>query len=94
MMILPYPLVLVLIFTGYFMPVLLLVFLALPTFRKLYPALLKPKPAQCPPDFPQGQGGWPLYFAPIAFVNNRAFGKYFVLGLILDILVRLVWKAL
>lgn len=94
MMILPYLLVLALILTGYFTPVLLLVFLALPTFRKLYPALLKPKPEQCPPDFPQGQGGWPLYFAPIAFVNNRAFGRYFVLGLILDILVRLVWKAL
>ncbi len=94
MMILPYLLVLALILVGYFTPVLLLVFLALPTFRKLYPALLKPKPVQCPPGFPQGQGGWPLYFAPISFVNNRAFGKYFLLGLMLDIFVGWAWKAL
>lgn len=91
MMILPYLLVLILILTGYFTPALALVILALPTFRKLYPAFLKPKPEACPPDFPQGQGGWPLYFAPIAFVNNRAFGTYFLLGVILDSLVR--WLA-
>ena len=35
-----------------------------------------------------GQGGWPLYFAPMAFWYNRSFGTYFVLSLILDILVR------
>lgn len=91
MMILPYLLVLALILTGYFTPILLIVFLSLPQFLKLYPALLAPKPATCPPDFPQGQGGWPLYFAPISFVNNRTFGTYFLAGLLLDTLIRSLW---
>jgi hypothetical protein len=44
------------------------------------------------PDFPDGQGGWPLYFAPLAFINNRAFGMRFLIGVILDVGLRL-WPA-
>lgn len=88
MMVLPYPLVLYLIAARYFTPVLLLVFLATPTLLKLYPQFLQPKPETCPEGFPQGQGGWPLYFAPQAFVNNRAFGMWFMLGLVLDVILR------
>ena len=90
MMILPY------LFTGYliaikfFTPVMLVVLLALPTFFQVYPALLKPKPETRPENFPDGQGGWPLYFAPLAFGNNRAFGVWFLLGLILDVTLRLL----
>jgi len=89
MMILPY------LFTGYliaikfFTPVMVIVLFALPTFLKVYPALLKPKPAERPPDFPDGQGGWPLYFAPLGFWNNRSFGSLFVLGLLVDVLLRI-----
>ncbi len=88
MMILPYLLVVVLIATRYFTPVLLLVFLAVPTFLKLYPQFLKPRPETRPEGFPEGEGGWPLYFAPQAFLNNRAFGTWFMLGLILDVILR------
>ncbi len=84
MMILSYLLVGGMVVAGVFTPVMLAVVLALPTFRKLYPMMLRPKPETCPPGFPQGQGGWPLYFAPIAFVNNRAFGTWFLLGLLVD----------
>jgi 1,4-dihydroxy-2-naphthoate polyprenyltransferase len=90
MMILPYFVVAALIITHYFTPVLLLVFLAVPTFLKLYPQFLKPRPETRPEGFPEGEGGWPLYFAPQAFVNNRAFGMWFMLGLILDVILRLV----
>jgi 1,4-dihydroxy-2-naphthoate octaprenyltransferase len=83
-------LVLYLIAIKYFTPVLLLVFLAVPTFLKLYPQFLKPKPETRPEGFPDGQGGWPLYFCPQGFVNNRAFGMWFMLGLILDVVLRLV----
>jgi 1,4-dihydroxy-2-naphthoate octaprenyltransferase len=69
---------------------MLLLFAALPTFLKSYPPLLNPKPDVRPDGFPEGQGGWPLYFAPIGFVNNRAFGMYFLLGLILDVALRLI----
>jgi len=91
MMVLPYLLVVVLIITRYFTPVLLLVFIAVPTFLKLYPQFLKPKPETRPEGFPDGQGGWPLFFAPQAFINNRAFGMWFMLSMILDIILRLLF---
>ncbi len=90
-MALPYLLVLVLILTHYFTPVLLLVFLAIPTFLKMYPQFLKPKPETRPEGFPDGQGGWPLFFAPQAFINTRAVGTWFMLGLVLDVIVRIIF---
>jgi len=88
MMVLPYLVVLFLIVTKYFTPTMVLVGLAIPTFLKLYPQLIKPRPDQKPEGFPEGQGGWPLYFAPQAFVNNRAFGMWFMIGLVLDVVIR------
>jgi 1,4-dihydroxy-2-naphthoate octaprenyltransferase len=93
MMILPYILVLVLILTGYFTPVMALVALAIPTLVKIYPNYLKPRPETRPEGFPDGQGGWPLYFAPQSFINNRAFGLWFLLGLILDVILKLVFPS-
>jgi 1,4-dihydroxy-2-naphthoate octaprenyltransferase len=90
MMVLPYFIVVGLIAARYFTPVMLIVFVAVPQFLKIYPQFLKPKPETRPEGFPDGQGGWPLYFAPQAFVNNRAFGMWFMLGLILDVILRLV----
>jgi 1,4-dihydroxy-2-naphthoate octaprenyltransferase len=96
MMVLPYAFIIILIVNKYFTPVMLLVVMALPTLLKLYPQFLKPRPEQKPEGFPEGQGGWPLYFAPQAFVNNRAFGMWFMIGLILDVVIRvafpLFWK--
>lgn len=91
MMLVSYLIVIGLIALHYFTPVLLVVFLALPQFLKIYPQFLKPKPEACPEGFPEGQGGWPLYFAPQAFVNNRAFGMWFMLGLIADLILRLAF---
>ncbi len=96
MMILPYLLTGYLIAIKFFTPIMLVVLLALPTLRTIYPAFLKPKPAERPADFPDGQGGWPLYFAPLAFGNNRSFGLYFMLGLLVDVFLRvfmpLFWR--
>ncbi|HNB42410.1 MAG TPA: hypothetical protein PLG52_12970, partial [Anaerolineales bacterium] len=58
--------------------------------RESLPPLTKPKPETRPEGFPEGQGGWPLYFAPIGFRNNRAFGSLFMLGLLLDVAIRLI----
>jgi 1,4-dihydroxy-2-naphthoate octaprenyltransferase len=90
MMILPYIITAILIIMKFFTPVMAIVALAIPTFLKTYPTLLKPKPEARPADFPDGQGGWPLYFAPLAFINNRAFGLWFLVGLILDVTLRLI----
>lgn len=90
MMVAPYLLVIYLIAVRYFTPLMLVVFVAVPQFLKIYPQFLKPKPETRPEGFPEGQGGWPLYFAPQAFVNNRAFGMWFMLGLIADVILRLL----
>lgn len=93
MMILPYFFIGYLVFTKFFTPVMAIVFFALPTLFKVYPALLKPKPDKRPTDFPDGQGGWPLYFAPLEFWNNRSFGTLFMLGLLIDVLLRIFLPA-
>lgn len=90
MMIIPYFVAIYLVVIRYCTPVMLIVFLAVPQFLKIYPQFLKPRPETRPEGFPEGQGGWPLYFAPQAFVNNRAFGMWFMLGLILDVILRVV----
>ena len=89
MLIFPYILTLVLIAAKYFTPVMLIVLFALPSFLRTYPMFLKPRPDTRPEGFPDGQGGWPLYFAPLGFANNRSFGGLFMLGLLIDVLLRL-----
>ncbi len=90
MMILPYIFTGYLIATKFFTPVMLIVLFALPALRESLAPLTKPKPDTRPEGFPDGQGGWPLYFAPIGFRNNRAFGSLFMLGLLLDVALRLL----
>lgn len=86
MMILPYFLTAYLIVTRFFTPVMAIVVLAIPSFLKIYPIFLKPKPEKAP----EGQPGWPLYFVGYAFYNNRRFGMLFMLGLLLDVALRLI----
>ncbi len=89
MMILPYLITVYLVAARFFTPVLLIVFLALPAFLKIYPVFLKPKP-ETPPE---GQIGWPLYFVGYAFYNNRKFGSLFMFGLLADVLIRIFLPA-
>ena len=56
MMIAPYLFTLYLIAAKFFTPVMLIVFLALPTFLQIYPKFLNPNPQTRP----EGQIGWPL----------------------------------
>ncbi len=86
MMVAPYLFTLYLILAKFFTPVMLIVFLALPTFLQIYPFFLKPKPTTPP----EGQIGWPLYFVGYAFVNNRKFGSLFMLGLLIDVFLRVI----
>jgi 1,4-dihydroxy-2-naphthoate polyprenyltransferase len=86
MMIAPYLITLYLVFARFFTPVMLIVFLALPSFLKIYPVFLKPKPDTRP----EGSRGWPLYFVGYAFYNNRTFGSLFMFGLLLDVALRLM----
>lgn len=93
MMVLPYFLATYLITTKYFTPLILIILLATPRLRQVLPTFLKPKPTERPENFSEGQGGWPLYFAPLSFWYNRTFGTYFVLGLLADVLIRFFLPA-
>ena len=93
MMIVPYSLLAYLVATRYFTPLILITFIAIPRLLQVLLAFLKAKPAARPQNFPEGQGGWPLYFAPLAFGYNRSFGTLFVLGLIVDVFSRILLPA-
>lgn len=84
-----------LVITGFFHPVMLIVwitFLGIPKLRAKIPVMnliktfSKPRPAEAPP----GWKAWPLYFVSIAFVQNQRFGIIFVLGLIIQTVLKLV----
>lgn len=81
MLLLQYALVAYLVITGFFTPVLLLVFLAIPTLLQVLPLFQKPKPEQKPADYPDV---WPNYFVAAAFVHNRRYGIMFLSGLMLN----------
>ena len=89
MMFLSYFLLTYLVTTKYFTPLVLVTLFALPRLRQVLPAFLKPKPEERPANFPEGQGGWPLYFAPLAFWYNRSFGALLALSLVADVLIRI-----
>ena len=63
----------------------LVVFLALRTLRKIFPMFLAPKPDEKPAGFPDV---WPNYFVAAAFVHNRDFGIWFMLGLIINAILK------
>lgn len=86
MTILQYLLVFYLVLTGFFTPAMLVVVLAYPTLRTAIAAYRKLKPETRPADYPEY--AWPLWFVSFAFVHNRRFGLLFLLGLIVDALLR------
>jgi len=71
---------------GFFTPVMLVVLLAVPTFRQVQPMFRNPRPLEKPADFPDV---WPNYFVAAAFVHNRRFGILYLLGLVLDTVLKL-----
>ncbi|MGB8646802.1 MAG: prenyltransferase [Anaerolineae bacterium] len=75
---------------GLFMPSVVLVLLAIPSLRQIWPIFNLPKPKEKPAYDPI----WPLYFVGLAFVHNRNFGGLYLVGILLDIALRaFVFKA-
>jgi 1,4-dihydroxy-2-naphthoate octaprenyltransferase len=81
-----YLLVLYLVVTGFFSPVMLIVVLALYPFVYMVAAYTKPRPAERPEEYPADI--WPLWFVAVAFWHTRNFGLLFVLGLLVDVVLR------
>src|SRR5438105_2191394 len=72
MIVLIYAIVVYLVVIGFVSPVVLVVFLALPSARAAIALYAKPRPTERPEQWPAFV--WPLYFLRAAFAHNRRFG--------------------
>ena len=70
----------------FFVAPALIVLAAIPTLLQTAAVFARPRPATCPPGFPSSI--WPTYLVAYAFRYNRRFGLLFLLGLLLELLVR------
>jgi 1,4-dihydroxy-2-naphthoate octaprenyltransferase len=75
-----------LVVTGYFSPIMLVVFAALWWLRPVLPVFLHPRPVEAPANYPPDT--WPLYYVAAAFVQNRAYGLFFLVGLIAELVLK------
>jgi 1,4-dihydroxy-2-naphthoate octaprenyltransferase len=83
--VLSYLIVVYLIFvTHFFTPAMLLILVAIKPARAALQRLSNPRPLEAPAGYPI----WPRWFSTVCFVHNRVFSNYFVLGLIIDTLLR------
>ncbi len=86
MMALQYLLVVYLIINRYFLPIMLVVFLAATTVPMVWKVYKDKKPSERPAWFREDT--WPLYYVALGFLHNRQFGIWFLLGLIVDVGLR------
>ena len=91
MMALMYILVIYLVITGFFTPVMLVVLLALTLMPTMWRMYRQPYPSERPADFPPE--AWPTYFAAAAFMHNRRYGLLFIAGLLVDALLHVLKVA-
>ncbi len=87
MMALQYILVAALVLTGFFTPAMLIVLLALIPSPWVWRILARPKPETRPE---VDRTGWPMWFVSAVFLHNRTYGMLFLLGLIVDTLIKLI----
>ena len=76
----------VLVLTGYFSPIMLVVFLALYTLKTVWGIYKAPKPAGPPASYPENT--LPLWFSATAFYHNRSYGLFLLIGLVLSLFIR------
>jgi 1,4-dihydroxy-2-naphthoate octaprenyltransferase len=86
MFILQYVLVIYLVITGFFTPVMLLVLLAAINLPRVWRMYGQPYPKERPADF--SPEAWPTYFAASAFFHNRTYGMLFIVTLLVDSILK------
>ena len=69
----------------FFTPVMLIVFFAGKRLLLAIGVHTKPRPSEPPKEWP----GWPTWFSGFTFYHNRLFSNLFVLGIFVDVLLRL-----
>lgn len=87
MIALQYLTVIALVITGFFTPVMLIVLAALTAIPRVWAMYKAPKPESCPDEYDPSI--WPLWFSAISFFHNRRYGMLLMLGLILEVILRL-----
>jgi 1,4-dihydroxy-2-naphthoate octaprenyltransferase len=85
MLALMYLLVIALVLTGFFSPVMLVVLFALPALRLVWRYYKAPKPLEQPAGT---EGVWPLWFSAASFYHNRSYGMLYLLGLLVSIFIK------
>ncbi len=75
-----------LVLAGSFGWPLLLVLASLPDLPRLFRVFAQPKPQSPPADYPRNV--WPLWFSAHAFRHTRRFTSLFLLGVVLDTVLR------
>jgi 1,4-dihydroxy-2-naphthoate octaprenyltransferase len=87
MIALQYLTVIALVITGFFTPVMLIVLAALTAIPRVWAMYKAPKPEERPAEYDASI--WPLWFSAIAFYHNRQYGMFLILGLIVEVVLRL-----
>lgn len=85
MVALQYLLPVILVAAGYFSPVMLVVLFGLYFATPIWKIYRQPRPAEPPAE---AKSFWPMWFVAAAFYHNRAYGLLFLLGLILQLIVK------
>lgn len=79
--------IIALVITGFFTPVMLVVLAALTAIPRVWAMYKNPKPEDRPEEYDPSI--WPLWFSAISFYHNRRYGMFLMLGLILEVAMRL-----
>lgn len=87
MIALQYLTIIALVITGFFTPVMLIVLAALTAIPRVWAIYKARKPENRPPEYDPSI--WPLWFSAISFFHNRRYGMFLMLGLILEVILRL-----
>ncbi len=74
-----------LVATGYFHPVMLVALGAAFSLKRVIEVYRDPRPNEAPPELPKGV--WPLYLVATAFWYNRRFGAFFLAALLADVAI-------
>jgi len=79
--------VIALVISGFFTPVILIVLAGLTAIPRVWAMYKSPKPVTRPEEYDESI--WPLWFSAISFYHNKRYGMFFLLGLLVEIVLRL-----
>ncbi len=88
-MALQYILTIYLVVIGFFKITMLIVLIGLYWFvKRVLKVYLSEKPNECPNNYPKSV--WPLWYVAISFDHNKKFGYLFLLGLLFELLLKIL----